>query len=118
MRKSDPTNRKFLVGTVVVVAAFCFWPNWLTGLFVLAVVLGWIFHDSHSFTRAVWRTVLLIGMIGGIGWAGGWIMSPPAALTDQVWYQVGGAFIVIALSIFGFVRSIRKARKDWIMAGY
>lgn len=116
MRKSDPTNRKFLVGTIVVVAAFCFWPNWLTGLFVLLVVLGWIFHDSHSFTRAVWRTVLSLVLLIGIYWTTIWYATPNMDMTGMNQSSaIAIGLVAIVGSAFCLIRSIRNARKDWTM---
>jgi hypothetical protein len=112
MRKTEPTNRQFFAATIVTVGAFCFWPNWLTGLFALGTILSWIFFDVHSFSRAVWRTVLLSSIIIGITYAGLWIASPPAALTNQIPLQFGGASAVVLLSLLGLVRSILNARKD------
>jgi hypothetical protein len=106
------TKRAFLVGAIVTVGAFCFWPNGLTGLFALGTVIGWIAYDSHDFLRAVWRTVLLAGVLIGAVLTGLAIYSRP--LPNPIQCGTVGIVLVV-LSIIGFVRSILAARKDWTM---
>jgi hypothetical protein len=114
MKNEQSTNRQFLLATIVTVGAFCFWPNWLTGLFAFGSVIGWIVNDSHDFLRAVWRTVLVLVILIGIGYAALWITLPPGhLLLDQIPWHVAGASVVVALAVFGLVRSILNARKDW-----
>jgi hypothetical protein len=113
MKNAQSKKPAFLVGTIVTVGAFCFWPHWLTGLFALGVVLSWIAYDSHDFLRAVWRTVLLAGIIVGGTFAAISISCPPT-VEYRMQFETFG-IVLFVLSIIGFVRSILNARKDWTM---
>jgi hypothetical protein len=109
MNRKPVGNREFFLATAILIGISLLCPPiaWLTGLLAIFVIATWLAHDAHGFLSAVWRTILCAVLL----WSS--LILFDAKDVGQAGY--GTQFLIagvvgFALSAFGLVRSILKAR--------
>ena len=112
---SEPfTNRQFFLCTLVL-SAISFIPviGWISAFFLVLCVITWMCMEPKGFFSVVWRTFLSFVLLCST-WVLLVYLNGPGTYEEKTQFVTAGA-IGFALSAFGLVRSILKARKDWTL---